>query len=97
MTSEFHPITNGPSKWDLSIALFDRKPKNKIVTFHTNCPVSTHLEIMVLSVRAEDDSGESWNIEGTVVDGNRASWTRKKHVFIHFYTNTRSGQMRFLD
>lgn len=97
MASVFHPIINGPSKWDLSIALFDRKPKNRIVTFDTNCPLAAHIEVSVLSVQAEDGSGESWNIEGLVVDGNRATWTKGKRVFIHFYTNTRSGQIRFFE
>lgn len=98
------PVTSGPSKWDLSLALFDRKDSQpRQVQFHANCNLSCIVTVTITGVQAEDGSGESWNIEGRATKiirqkGVLDSFPLPKagRVSIHFRTDSRQGRIRFL-
>ena len=57
-------ITNGPSKFDLMLSLFDgnKKPR-RTVTFQIQGGPG-EIEVAVTMVRQEDGSGESWLFGG---------------------------------
>ena len=57
-------ILNGPSKFDIMLALFDRRKVSLRVCFPRGNPFDAPL--IVSSVEAEDGSGDSWNIKGTL-------------------------------
>ena len=102
---EHHPIVGGPSKWDLSVALFDRKVENfRKVRFNANVPLATNITVQVTSVQAVDGSGEAWNIEGYATKVERDKDTRANfvppppsRVFIYFRTDRRQGHIRFFN
>jgi len=100
-----YPVVSGPSKWDLSLALFDRSSSSArkvLFGMKFNDRVADH-EVQVNSVEAEDGSGESWNITGyaTLIAGEgplRGSVPRRpRHVSIYFRTDNRKGSITFLD
>ena len=106
--NEQRPITNGPSKWDLSVALFDRKLVNgRKVRFAVATTPEVQVEVLVSSVQAEDGSGESWNIEGYATElkcfPKGGTWKDTTvpppphRVFICFRTDRRTGYIKFLD
>jgi len=99
-----HPIIDGPSKWELSLALFDRSTHTRRVHISANIPHSVWFDLGVESVQAKDNSGDSWNIEGEL-----GVAVRKKgvpvtaptpdpfsRVFIQYNTRSRQGTVRFL-
>ncbi len=101
---QFHVI-GGPSKFDLSNALFAWNPRRPVV-FDANCPVGTRFEVYVMSVQAEDGSGEGWNIEGRVGEVKRDKRAgqeklflpeRGQRVFLHFRTDRRQGHVNFFE
>ena len=105
MTSNQFPVIGGPSKFDLSNALFAWNPRRPVV-FDANCPVGTSFKVYVLSVQAEDGSGESWNIEGRVGEVKRDKRVgqeniflpeRGQRVFLQFRTDCREGQVKFFE
>lgn len=104
-TAQQYPITSGPSKFELSISLFDRKPQARSVVFHTNCPLAAEVQVTITSVQAEDGSGESWNIEGYVSSATLAKGVRQpsyipennQRTFIYFRTDRRQGYIRFFE
>ncbi len=57
---ENYEIGNGPSKFDLSVALFRREP----VSFTLQS--GSKVVVTINRVQAEDGSAESWNIDGFV-------------------------------
>ncbi len=105
MTPKQFPVIGGPSKFDLFYALSVWNPHRPVV-FNANCPVGTTFEVYVLSVQAENGSGESWNIEGRVGEVKRAKRAgqenlflpeRGQHVFLHFHTDRRQGHVKFFE
>lgn len=97
------PILNGPSKWDLAIGLFDRKPFNRRLEFRANVDMSVGqpFEVTLTSVEAEDGSGESWNIKGYAMEiihreSGRTIPTPPRDVSIYYRTDTRKGHIKFL-
>lgn len=82
-------IVDGPSKYDLQAALFDRRGngnKPHTVTFKTEEGIK--ITAIILRVAAEDGSGESWLIKG-FTDGVVMS-----HDFNAYYrTDKRSGHI----
>lgn len=98
-------IVSGPSKWDLMMALFDRKDGNcRKVQFCVNTPFPIKIEVQVDSVQALNALGEFWNIEGisTKVEdhtdlrrNNRFMPRSPLRVFIYFMTDIRNGHIRF--
>jgi hypothetical protein len=104
MTNQF-PVIGGPSKFDLSNALFAWNPRRPVI-FNANCPIGTEFEVYVMSVQAEDGSGESWNIEGKVGEVKRLKHAgqenlflpeRTQSVFIYFHTHRRQGHVKFFE
>lgn len=94
-SNDNYPVFGGPSKWDVAVALFTWKPARHQVTFHANCPVGKEIEVSILSVQAEDGSGESWNIEGQVSKMiPNTGFVLGKHVFIYYRTDRRQGHIR---
>ena len=104
-STQQYPITSDPSKFDLSVALFDRKPQARSVIFHANCPLGVEIEVTITSIQAEDSSDESWNIEGyvsraTLEKGIREyplSIEKGQRTFIYFRTDRRQGCIRFFE
>lgn len=105
MTPNQFPVISGPSKFDLSNALFVWNPRRPAV-FNANCPVGTAFEVYVLSVQAEDGSGESWNIEGFVGEVQRPKREgqeklfmpeRGQRAFLWFRTDRRQGHVKFFE
>ncbi len=97
MTAQIN-LVNGPSKFDLMLALFDNKNANRKVTFLTES--GNEYEAMISAVEAEGVSGESWNIKGsTTVHVVGASEVRRAHFrFVgHFRTSSpRMGHLKFV-
>ncbi len=82
-------INNGPSKYDLQKALFDRKGnggKPHQVEFTTDDGVT--LVVIVSWVEAEDGSGDSWNIEARVVRQFSASMKSNISYTVRGWFNT---------
>lgn len=65
--SQSVPISNGPSKFDLMLALFDsRPPDRRWITFHVEEYRRETLDVHVLAVERKDGSCERWNFKGLV-------------------------------
>lgn len=79
MTSTQIDITNGPSKFDLMIALFDMEREIRDLKFVTP---EGDLYCSILGVSAEDGSGESWCLHGMCGANNYEAY---------FHTRTRRG------
>lgn len=79
-------ILNGPSKWDIMLALFDNTARAvrtvKFTCDQTGLP-TRDFEVSIDSVLREDGSGESWEFTGHVgfqsVKGCFNTVTRKGH------------------
>lgn len=63
MTAIRSTITQGPSKFDLSIALFDRKPVNTR-SVELTLGDGRVVQLVINGVEVEDGSGESWIFKG---------------------------------
>jgi hypothetical protein len=94
-------LSKGPSKFDLMLALFDRKSVNtRKVEFQTGANKSYTASISM--VRAEDGSGDSWIIEGhaaeSVISQKRFPIPNPGFEFSgYFNTATRKGHITPLD
>lgn len=88
-------ITDGPNKYDLMLALFDRHYEPRPVTFSCEHEVTKPnpqfgkltkvVTLHITQVGIEDGSGQSWLIEGQDCDGRHYSgWYR---------TDTRQGRL----
>jgi hypothetical protein len=88
------PITDGPSKFDLMVALFDRKPRSRVLTFETGG--GQKVEVTIVSVQIEDGSGESWNIQVSIQSANCRMSSGIKWIPIcrmYFRTDKRKGHL----
>ncbi len=100
-TFDTHSICDGPSKFDLSNALFDKLPggRSRVLDFTTNSEKLLRVCVVVNKVSTEDGSRESWIIDGyiskIIYDG--AELEKPPGDKIHFYyrTDKRSGWMKF--
>ena len=97
-----HSIIAGPSKWNLSLALFDRNPGNpRLIDFEINRPSKFNVGVRVTSIQAKDDSGNHWNIEGLMgtmtYTGDRPVPEGNLRVFIEYRTDQRVGTIRFFE
>ncbi len=80
-------IENGPSKYELMLALFDRKGDHlRPVTFMTSPSVG--LVLHITSVGIEDGSGDSWIVEGISGTGRFKG---------HYRTDTRKGSIERIE
>ena len=89
-------IVGGPSKWDLSIALFDSQMVNpRTVEFKTNAGASFLASLN--SVLREDGSGESFEIQGYArpYTARGAIPAPGQQVVIYYRTDRRKGHIRF--
>lgn len=89
-------IVDGPSKWDLSIALFNKSlarngPRFVDAVRFKTAESQRHF-VIVSSVQCEDGSRESWNIEGHELNENGSLGNR---VFIYYRTDKRTGCLKF--
>lgn len=93
-------IVNAPSKFDLSIAFFDRPNPEKLgcrrtVNFTIQGPSCTNgqrqIEVVINGISWEDGSGESWCFEGYCKTnvGQPENWTAKVNGW--FRTSDRKG------
>ena len=89
-------IVNGPSKFDLMLALFNRKVVNQEGVIFTVADVSLKLSAVITGVAAEDGSGESWNLTGYVRPAHDPM-VPPNNVKMWFRTDTRKGHMDFID
>jgi len=80
-------ITNGPSKFDLSVALFDRKEPARTVEFALLAYERVTFQVMIDGVKAEDGSGESWLITGKIWENP----TKYHQCSGYFRTDKRTG------
>lgn len=93
---EHAEITEGPGKFELSVALFTWKPEKPIVEFsaapRTYCA-------KIYSVEGEDGSGNCWNITGVAHD--KHSSLRRWRKFRGFYRTGgpggKGGYIQFLE
>lgn len=101
-----HKIVNGPSKFDLMLALFDpnSKPDFRKVTFSYFLsgyidPKTGHkivdclertAEVIIIEISKEDNSGESWMFKGVFNES-----TGNTHVRGYFHTQRRNGWIEF--
>ena len=82
-------ITSGPSKFDLMLALFDRKgSKPRIVSFTFEDQGVFPFQVIIEQVGIEDGSGESWMIKGAWVRGDIRGFEA------HYRTDTRTGWIK---
>lgn len=59
-------INGGPSKFDLTLALFDRKPIVRAVEFKFTGESAMSALVVINEIGIEDGSGESWLFKGYV-------------------------------
>lgn len=88
-------ITKGPSKYDLSLGLFDRKQVNmRSLQFTTSEDLV--FDVVVTGVDASEDTGEAWRITGRTRSRERVPGPPHR-VFIVYSTESRTGSIKFLD
>jgi hypothetical protein len=90
-------IKNGPSKYDLMLALFDRKGANtRRVTFEVDTQKAS-VEVVITGIEAEDGSGESWNFKGFASSVWQNHMSVPRRVEGYYSTQSRQGSFRYLD
>ena len=84
-------LVDGPSKFDLMLALFDKSSPERRVNFKSLA--GSTFDCSVLSVRAEDGSRESWEIEGwaSLVPVSGGQLVMQRYVKVYFHTGRRRG------
>lgn len=94
-------IVSGPSKFDLMLALFDRKPITRELEFGLPGPDKEAALIVISGLELEDGSGESWNYKGMLrrmlpypKDGSPPP---PRRVEGWYHTGRRQGTMRYSD
>ena len=92
-----HTIVSGPSKWDLSISLFEGNPKHRHTVEFRIRSMDRLLEmnhrVAVILVEQEDGSGESFNFQGYTYGEGVARY----RVEGCYNTQTRKGTFSFID
>ena len=83
-------ILDGPSKWDLLVALGDGKVVELMLKFDDTLRAERR-RVKISSVQAEDGSRESWNLKGYIPSQGRqfeayySSRRRKGHLRMDHY------------
>mgnify|MGYP001608989581 CR=1 FL=1 len=99
-------IVNGPGKWDLMLAFFERgKQVDFTVEFKDGAGVKTIFRVQVNSIQAEDGSRESWNLAGGIVGQSNMSRHDNKltepekidwrDFTAYYHSRNRSGAFRY--
>lgn len=83
-------IIDGPSKFDLMLALFDRKGNDRTVDFKTED--GKEWSALIRSVEVEDGSGESWNVSAMFDYKRRPGVRPSVGAYVKFYFNTANRQ-----
>lgn len=100
-----HSIVNGPSKYDLMLALvdgdmthrrhiqfeLDRWAVEVKMSSVAGCPSMTP-SIIINELERESGDGESWNFKGHSIKNSIGSWS----VCGYYSTKTRKGSIEFL-
>lgn len=86
---EFH-ITGGPNKFDIMVSLFEGNPQHRRTVEFELAGLRKNVKVAITGVQQESGSGESWNIEGWVMDGPSA------HVECYYNSYGRSGHFKFV-
>lgn len=102
MTTISSDIVQGPSKFDLMLALFDRKPINtRSVEFKLAGGNNISAHVVLNGVEVESGCGESWIFKGYV---RRASPSLERSVpappsdcWGYYRTDTRKGWIKLVD
>ncbi len=86
-------ITDGPSKFDLMLALFDRAHGPRPVVFYVKQPDQPLIMVIIHELGLEDGSGASWLFKGSTTDsvGGRLPSQR---VSGYFRTDKRTGYIK---
>jgi hypothetical protein len=92
MTNRF-VITDGPSKWDLMVSLFEgnKTPRTRVRFTVENYPspggllITAEIDVGIVAIQQEDGSGESWNFQGCT----NHTYTNKQVGVIRGYYSTR--------
>jgi len=98
-------INGGPSKFDLMLALFDRKQVNaRRIEFNLSSGKTMTAVVVITEVGIEDGSGESWLFKGAVRDILLADEYSENHMppsprRVHgwYRTDTRKGWIETVD
>lgn len=89
-----YTIVNGPSKWDLHLAFFDKIGNNRrpvTFTMKEGGPAGCWVgKVVINALEWEDGSGESW-----VFKGYTTFLSVKNSVRGHFITSERKGWIEF--
>lgn len=92
-------LVDGPSKFDLMLALFD-KDKGRKVSFTDEHGMK--YEASISMVESEDGSGESWNLKGSTTiwgaggkEGDGKVHLLRYHFIGYFRTDRRKGHLIF--
>lgn len=102
MTTISAIIIGGPSKFELMLALFDRKPINtRDVEFKLRGPGRISALVVIDSLKSESASGDYWTYSGSV----RRMLPHQKdgvpppplEVVGTYSTDTRTGSIRTID
>lgn len=94
MDSNLVSIVNGPSKFDLMLALFDSKfPDFRTVIFDLRDGRKFHANIT--GVEAEDGSSISWNFTGVGRFSTEHCKVPGEHVSGYYDTMRRTGNIKF--
>lgn len=81
------PILNGPAKFDLMCALFQKGATVEFTVKGNNGNIVVRL--LVLGIDAEDGSRESWVIKGSPINSNGGSSTESMKLY--YDSRTRRG------
>jgi hypothetical protein len=86
-------LSDGPSKFDLMLALFDRKPSQNLRTVQFSLEESSikTITVVIHSVSIEDGSGECWLFTGLE---KTQDYRRIKG---YFRTDRREGHFEYVD
>jgi len=90
---EEYVITEGPSKWDLMLSLFDSTGSCPRKINFSGYPredkerKTENFSVLVSAIQKEDGSGESWNID---------AFHDKRKVRVYFSTRNRTGHLKFV-
>lgn len=100
-TQEKIEVVEGCSKMDLMLALFDSRSGNRRYLCFT-LGNGREAKVSVVSVGAEDGSGESWNIEGFLwklksSDGFETMMSKGRKIKMYFSTKNRKGMLTILE
>jgi hypothetical protein len=102
MTTISATIVGGPSKLDLMLALFDRKPNNtRDVEFKFAGPGKVSALVIIDGIDAADSAGESWYYRGHILkmlpnSANASNPPARRRMEGYYDTETQQGSIRLL-